>query len=639
MKLTRTQTLLILLISIHSALRLYLLLSTKTDTPVPAIQFWQIFSMGFLYDVLITAITILPFQLFTLRNVFGKKFKVRNEGYGLLFMTSSLLFFHLTTCICEIVFWREFQTRFNFIAVDYLVYTQEVIRNIRESYPLPQIFGGLFGACFLLTYLLKKQFKHFARQSKKDYAIESGTLVLSIALLYALPLSSWSEKMRNPFSEEVSKNGIYFLFQAYFKNELDYLRFYRTKETTKAFADLKAHYSDIAPSGPEEFLRQFKSKVPERKMNVVLFSMESMSAAFMNAYGSEKSITPVLDGLTKEGLFYSQVYATGTRTVRGLEALTLSIPPTPGQSILRRPKHENLWNIGVPFREKGYETEFLYGGYSYFDNMKGFFGSNGFSIHDRSDIEKKDLTFENAWGVCDGDLFRLAIRRANINHKKAKPFFQLVMTTSNHRPYTFPEGKIDLPSGKSGRDGAVKYSDYAIGEYLEAAKKEPWFKDTLFIFVADHNASVAGSTDVPVRDYRIPLIFYAPGFITPKIDPKLASQIDVAPTILGLLGFQYKAPFFGVDLTQESPNRSFVSNYQSLGYIQDGTLTLLSPKQGARQHFLNTKDEQKKRDDLDDHLIDETINYYQTASLLFQQGKLKAPTTTGKSSGKIGAKP
>jgi phosphoglycerol transferase MdoB-like AlkP superfamily enzyme len=300
----------------------------------------------------------------------------------------------------------------------------------------------------------------------------------------------------------------------------------------------------------------------------------------------------------------------------------LSVPPTPGQSIVRRPQSDHLYSIGQVLKDAGYATEFLYGGYSYFDNMKNFFSSNGMTVWDQATLSKNEISFSNAWGVCDEDLFDLSIRRADKLSSEGRPFFQIVMTTSNHRPYTYPQ-KIDVPSG-SGRGGAIRYSDYAIGQLIQKSKNKSWFKNTLFVFVADHDASVAGYTKVPVKDFRIPLIFYMPNVIKPEVSSKLGSQIDVAPTILSLLNKSYESHFFGHDLLHSKSERALLGNYQSVGLYKQNILTLLSPNQKIEQFRVATDDSQEKMNDLRGDLIEETISYYQTASWLFSSGLMRA---------------
>jgi phosphoglycerol transferase MdoB-like AlkP superfamily enzyme len=374
-------------------------------------------------------------------------------------------------------------------------------------------------------------------------------------------------------------------------------------------------------------VRNIRETGPAKPWNVVLVCMESMSARFMSAYGNTQGITPNLDRFANEGLFFSQLYATGTRTVRGLEAIILSLPLTPGQSILRRPDSGNLFNLGTVFRDQGYVTQFLYGGNAYFDNMREWFSSNQFDVIDEGNFS--DITFSNAWGVSDEDLFNNAIKVADSLSEQKKPFLQVIMTTSNHRPYTFPEGRIDIPS-HSGRDGAVKYADYAIGKLIADAEKKSWYKNTLFVFVADHNASVAGGTDIPIKDYLIPLIMYNPTLVKPQKIVKLASQIDLAPTLLDVMNVSYQSKFFGQSLLRAKAERALLGTYQKIAWMKPGEMIVLSPGKNVEKLTLNAEGEvtgrSQRRIAVESEMDEDTrltVSIYQTASELFHKGLSK----------------
>ncbi|WP_141104292.1 LTA synthase family protein, partial [Noviherbaspirillum denitrificans] len=324
--------------------------------------------------------------------------------------------------------------------------------------------------------------------------------------------------------------------------------------------------------------------------------------------------------LAGQGLLFTRLYATGTRTVRGLEALTLSLPPTPGQSIVKRPDNGNLFSLGSVFQGKGYDVRYAYGGYGYFDNMNAFFGGNGYRIVDRVSIPSQRIPFENIWGVADEALFDQVLDEIDDSHRAGKPSFTHVMTTSNHRPFTYPEGRIDIPS-HTGREGGVKYTDYAIGRFIDQARAKPWFKDTVFVIVADHCASSAGKTELPVERYHIPMIIYAPGHIQPGKVERLASQIDTAPTLLGLLDFNYPTRFLGRDIlhTPEAEDRAFISNYQALGYLKKDILTVLRPKRQVAAYRVEGESNLVSVP-VDPTLLREAIAYYQGASELYKGG-------------------
>jgi phosphoglycerol transferase MdoB-like AlkP superfamily enzyme len=318
------------------------------------------------------------------------------------------------------------------------------------------------------------------------------------------------------------------------------------------------------------------------------------------------------------------MYATGTRTIRGLEALTLGTPPIPGQAIVRRPGNEHLSTLGEILRHQGFETLFLYGGYGYFDNMNAYFSGNDYRIVDRTEFPKASVGFENVWGVADEFLFDNVLAQLDQVHAGGKPFLAHVMTTSNHRPYTYPDGRIDIAS-PGGREGAVKYTDYAIGRFIDQARTKPWFADTLFVIVADHCASAAGKTKLPVAGYHIPLILYSPALLPPGRYTRLASQIDIPPTILDLLGLPGDDHFFGkstFEQVQNGNDRAFISNYQELGYLKNKQLLVLGPKQKVEM-FAIAENGDAKPTAVDPKVRDEAIAYYQSAYRAFKSGALK----------------
>ena len=268
----------------------------------------------------------------------------------------------------------------------------------------------------------------------------------------------------------------------------------------------------------------------------------------------------------------------------------------------------------------GYDSVFVYGGRGYFDNMNAFFSGNGYRVVDQSSVNEADIHFKNAWGMADEDLYRETLKLADANYAQQKPFLLQLMTTSNHRPYTYPEGRIDIKSG-NGRDGAVKYTDYAIGQFLNEARKKPWFDNTIFVFVADHTAGSAGKEDLPITNYQIPLFIYAPKLIEARENSQLASQIDLAPTLLGLLNLDYQSTFFGRNLLQDNPlpPRVVVGNYQHLGLFDGKDLAILSPRQGLRRHDDALSTSIESRVPATDPLIERAIAYYQGASHGFKQ--------------------
>jgi len=531
--------------------------------------------------------------------------------------------------VAEWLFWDEFSTRFNFIAVDYLVYTQEVVGNIRESYPMPAILVGL-GVLTVVGYVLLVQsglvgqwLSGPAEPWRRRW--RAGLCWLIAAAVAGVALEErYIPSFANNYHRELAKNGLWSLFAAFRNNELAYEQFYRTTPIDQAFATLHqtlgADGAQLPVSASRDTLRAIHNPGPELHPNIIQITVESLSAEFLGCYNPESKLTPNLDALAPQSLMFTQLYATGTRTDRGMEALTLSLPPTAGRSLVKRPFNENLCTLGSVLRTRGYDTAFIYGGYGYFDNMNYFFGHNGYRVVDRAAVATADITFANAWGACDEDLLRWTLREADAAYAAEKPFHHFVMTTSNHRPYTYPEGRIDLPSKAAGRAGGVKYTDYAIGEFLREAATKPWFKNTIFVIVADHCGSSAGKTELPVEKYRIPLLIYAPGGqIAPGRIDTLMSQIDVPPTLLGLLHWSYASRFFGLDVRRIDPaqGRALIGNYQKLGLLSGESLAVLKPVRQASAYRYDFSTMKLTPASPDDALTAQAIAQYETASYLY----------------------
>lgn len=598
--------------------------------------FFAVYGTGLLYDLGFLAYAALPLGLYLLLCP-PALWRRRGHRWFLRGVLTVSLFAMLFTAVAEWLFWDEFGVRFNFIAVDYLVYSDEVLNNLLESYPIGTLLSILALVALALNVLVGKTFK-----AALDAPLPTarGRLAGALSLLVAAGLSlqllsqgSPRAQDGNAYQNELASNGPYQFFAAFRNNDLDYQQFYSTLPPAEVASQVRAELSEpnarFVGQDPQDIRRVIDNPGTPRQPNIVLVTIESFSAKYMGSNGDDRNLTPNLDALRKQSLYFNNFYATGTRTDRGLEAITLAIPPTPGRSIVKRIGRESGFaSLGQQLHAVGYDSVFVYGGRGYFDNMNAFFSGNGYRVVDQSSVPEEEIHFKNAWGMADEDLYKQTLKLADANYAKQQPFLLQLMTTSNHRPYTYPDGRIDIASG-NGRDGAVKYTDYAIGQFLEQARSKPWFDNTIFVFVADHTAGSAGKEDLPISNYQIPLFIYAPKLIEARENAQLASQIDLAPTLLGLLNLDYQSTFFGRNLLQANtlPPRVVVGNYQHLGLFDGQNLAILSPRQGLRRHDQALTDSIESRATVSDPLIARAITYYQTASYGFKHQLLawKAP--------------
>ncbi|MGY2438732.1 LTA synthase family protein [Pseudomonas sp. SDO52101_S400] len=596
----------------------------------------SVFGVGLVYDLGFLAYAALPMGLYLLLCP-PALWRRRGHRWFLQGLLTVSLYAMLFTAVAEWLFWDEFGVRFNFIAVDYLVYSDEVLNNVLESYPIGKLLSILAVLALVLSFALRKPFN-----AALDAPLPPlrGRLLNALALLVVAGLSlqlisqdAPRAQGGNAYQNELASNGPYQFFAAFRNNELDYSQFYKSLPADKVAGQIRAELNEpnarFVGQDPQDIRRNIDNPGVTRKPNIVLVTIESLSAKYLGSNGDGRNLTPNLDALRKQSLYFNNFYATGTRTDRGLEAITLAIPPTPGRSIVKRIGRESGFaSLGQQLSAVGYDSVFVYGGRGYFDNMNAFFSGNGYRVVDQSSVDESEIHFKNAWGMADEDLYKQTLKLADADYAKQQPFLLQLMTTSNHRPYTYPDNRIDIKSG-NGRDGAVKYTDYAIGQFLAQAREKPWFDNTIFIFVADHTAGSAGKEDLPITNYQIPLFIYAPKLIEARENAQLASQIDLAPTLLGLLNLDYQSTFFGRNLLQDNPlpPRVVVGNYQHLGLFDGKDLAILSPRQGLRRHDDALTESRESRVNSDDPLVSRAITYYQTASYGFKQQLLgwKAP--------------
>ena len=541
--------------------------------------------------------------------------------FGMLFVAAS-----------EYFFFEEFDARFNLVSVNYLMYPTEVAGDIWSEYPVIAIVVMAVLAALGSTWSLRRWLlRGTGSTTTLGGRARVGLPVLALLILGGLTVSTSSLGLStNRVANELAANGPSSFFRALRTSEIDYHAYYATRTPDENFALLAR---ELGKSGGR-FTRLAEGRLDREfdarphglgKLNVVLISSESFGAEFSRLYGSERDWTPEFDQFAQAGLWFRHTYSSGTRTVRGLEALTASLPPIPTESILRRPGNENLATLGKVLRGHGYHTSFLYGGYGYFDNMNAFFAANGYEVLDRNQLTREPR-FENIWGVADEDLFDMAIEHADTLAKQRKPFFLHIMNTSNHKPFTFRSGLEDRgikPEG-GGRESGVRYADYAQGYLLREARKHAWFDDTIFILVADHGARVYGKQDIPLKTYEIPLLFYSPKHLPARRIDGLMTQIDVAPTLMGLLGLPYTAPWFGRDAlnSPEAGRIALFSHNHDVALLRDGQLAMLGLQKTVSQTRYDASTDTYAPVPAQDAQLNElAIAYYQTAFELFRNRK------------------
>jgi phosphoglycerol transferase MdoB-like AlkP superfamily enzyme len=324
---------------------------------------------------------------------------------------------------------------------------------------------------------------------------------------------------------------------------------------------LNIESSDAASPLRRLEMTHFKRENPK---NLVIFLQESLGAQFVGSVGGEAGITPNIDRLASEGILFKDLYSNGTRSIRGIAGVVSGNFSIPGKGVLKRNKSQrDFFTLSSLLEPLGYKTMFLYGGESRFDNMKGWFLGNGF---DEIIDEPKFLNpqYVGTWGVCDHEVADHANEEFKTMHANNQNFAALIFSTSNHAPFDFPEGKFELVEGveKKSVKNAIKYADFAIGKFIDDARKEAYYKDTVFVVVADHNVRVYGDDVVPVNMFHIPGLILSEG-IEPKIYDKIATQPDVLATALDLMGVDLTYPVMGHSIYSDKKQNLSLMQFNS----------------------------------------------------------------------------
>jgi len=592
---------------------------------------WEIlkaFLVGLHLDLFVALVLTLPLILWWSI--------IPNRGFGaawhrFVFWAMFLLFWQaqIFLSFAEYYFFDEFKSRFNTVAVDYLLYPHEVFVNIWDTYPV----GWVVLSCLLIATFLLLISQWFLRHiwdtpTSATRRLHLIGVLAGIVFLWFTIRSNELHFSNERVLNEIANNGQRAFVNAALTRHLDFPAFYETMPGPDAFQRARHLLSEPNTrfAAAQNSLQRSVAGDPARpRLNVVIFLEESFGSEFWGCLGRSNSLTPEMDRLAAEGLLFTNIYASGNRTVRGFEGVLSSFPPLPGDSIVKRDRSQNVETIARVLKRDGYDTVFLYGGRGVFDGMRAFALNNGY---DRF-VEQKHFahpTFTTIWGVCDEDIFQRSLEEFRVLSSAGKPFCGTILSVSNHKPYSYPPGRIPENPAQRLRNHAVKYSDYALGQFFQAVKKESFYTNTIFVVVADHGARVYGSQSIPIHSYEIPLLIVGPAVVKePRQVPHLGCSLDVAPTVLGLLGRPYETLFFGRNLLNSPPEdgRVLLNHNRDVGLFRRDHLVVLGINRTVEYYHGNPKVESMQRvsqpDPIDLEVEKDAVALFQMADELYTQ--------------------
>lgn len=537
----------------------------------------------------------------------------------------------------------QYNLRPNYLFAEYLIYPREVLSMLWSGHK-----AELALAVVVTIVVLYIGWRIFGRYNSSKcsqprwYERPVMATVLFILVLLAAR-STLQHRPINPaytaFSNDQLVNGLTLnstysmLYSVYsFKDEVNSRSVYPTLNDDEVIAQIRKSMgipsglftSDVFPS----LHHQSPSRQLSRPKNLVIILEESLGARYVGSLGGMQ-LTPEFDKLAEHGWVFERLYSTGTRSVRGIEAVVSGYVPTPARSVVKLPKsQQNFFTIAGLLKERGYDTSFIYGGESHFDNMSSFFLGNGFNrVIDERDYASP--VFTSSWGVSDEDLFNKAHQTFEQLDKQDKPFFSLIFSSSNHDPFAYPAGRIELYEQPANTvHNAIKYADYAIGKFIGMARNSSYWKDTLFLIVADHDDRVGGPGLVPIDNFRIAGMILGEG-IEPLRDKRIVSQIDLAPTMLSLMGVEAEHPMIGFDLTripQDFTGRAIMQFDQNQAFMKGTHVVVLQPdKDPVQFHYDYYGTRKQTEEPLDKDLTREAIAHPLWGTLAYD--KLLYPPT------------
>ncbi len=492
--------------------------------------------------------------------------------------------------VVTLPFVNEFDIRPNYLFVEYLEYPQEVFSMLFVGYKL-EILACVFVVPALVWAANRGLKQQLARVDRNRLLLAPFFSFAALLLCFAAARSTLDHRPVNPSTAAFSAdtlvnslplNSLYSVANAVYemRHEDSGLPYGEVPadlamEAVRDDMHLPAH--SFASNSIPTAHYQAATRAAGQPRNLVIIVEESLGAEFVGALGG-LPLTPNLDALASEGIWLENLYATGTRSARGLEAIVTGFPPTTSQSVLKLGRAQrDFFTIGTFLKAHGYVTSFIYGGEAQFDNMRRFFAGNGFdTVIDKHDYE--DPAFLGSWGVADEVVFDFA-HDYFASLPANKPFASVLFTTSNHSPWEFPDDRIELyEEPRATVNNAVKYADYAIGRFFRKVRRSEYWDDTVFLVVSDHNSRVYGSELVPIERFHIPGLILGGG-IQPQTWTRVASQIDLLPTLLSLAGVSGVHPAPGIDLTRPDidsiPGRAVMQYGDTQAYRQGDKVIIL----------------------------------------------------------------
>jgi len=544
--------------------------------------------------------------------------------------------------VVELDFYREVHTRLNSLVFQYLKEDPATVtRMIWAGFPVVPYLLLSAGLWWLLLLALRRGDRATANHAgavRPGPAQLAGRTLASLAIVLAViagargsisagPPLRWGDAVHSEhvFANHLALNGTFTLIKAASAASHSRQSHWWTRRvdgdsalaTTRAMVLQPGDRLELPDRQPIQRHHQPGHGYPGGEVrNIVLIIMESFAGAYVGALGDDHGVTPAFDRLAEEGLLFTRFFANGTHTHQGMFASVACFPNLPGHEYLMQ-QPEGLHQFsGLPtlFGAASDNNAYLYNGDFRWDNQAGFFRNQGMDRFIGRDQIDNPKHVDSVWGVSDEDVFNQAA--AELDSLAARgAFHAIIQTLSNHTPFSLPDplpvDRVTDAGDASDHLTAMRYSDWALGEFFSHIRDKPWYRDTLFVVVGDHGfASEKMISAVDLNRFHVPLLLIAPGLrdrFGPR-NPVIGSQVDIVPTALSLLGRPFRHQCWGRDLLSLAPGDPGFAvvkpsgSDQTAAIIAGEHILTLSPEGGAEMGRISFSPDLRWRGDEDPSL-------------------------------------
>lgn len=602
--------------------------------------------LGLRYDLRWISILLLPIVAGSLWPRYSPFHSVRNTRAWTAYLalaTFAVIFFFAADFGC----FSYNKTRLNASALNFAEDPGISAEMLWESYPMVWLVGALVVAVLLLRWMFQRTHVYVISRTdglkipyrRAPFFAALITLGFAVYGNAGLQPLSWKQAfvLQDSFRSYLALNPL--------QNFFTTLKFrkpqYNEAEARKAFPLVK-NWMGLGKDAVN-YQRNAAGHNPlgTKRPNVVLVLCESFSMYKSSMSGNPLNTTPFFDSLSKQGVFFQKCFTPHFSTARGLFATLTGIPDVQlSKFSTRNPEALDQHTIINDF--SGYRKMYFLGGSASFNNFEGLVRNiKGVEMYTEGKFRAQPV---NVWGISDKDLF---LEANEVLKQNAEPFFAIIQTAGNHRPFAIPAADtLDFPAVKlhpdtlkqygfesEGEYNAFRYSDYSFRKFIEAARKESYFDNTLFVFVGDHG--VAGNarnlypeawTSERLTDEHVPLLFLAPRWLKPQTRSEVVSQVDVLPTIAGLTGTPYTNTTLGRDVLGKTKK----NDYAFIIYHDEGQIGLVTndfyftknlnfPKEEV--HGISRSFSEREKDSIRRRLSPVASAYYETAKWMLLHNK------------------